>query len=218
VKDYIRLLSFLKPYVWPHFVLAMVCMVGFGATDGALPFLVQRVIDDIFTRRDQTALKYLPFVIIGIFSLRGFMNFGQSYLSDYVGLRIINDVRNALNRHFQSLSLSFFHRHSTGTLIARVNSDVGLLRYAITDALAAFMKDAVSLVALVIVAFLKDWVLASIAFIVFPASVLPVMRMSRRIKRFTRRGQISTGTLTALLQESIQGNRIVKAFGMEGYE
>ena len=218
MKDYIRLLSFLKPYVWPHFVLAMVCMVGFGATDGALPFLVQRVIDDIFTRRDQTALKYLPFVIIGIFSFRGFMNFGQSYLSDYVGLRIINDVRNALNRHFQSLSLSFFHRHSSGTLIARVNSDVGLLRYAITDALAAFMKDAVSLVALVIVAFLKDWVLASIAFIVFPASVLPVMRMSRRIKRFTRRGQISTGTLTALLQESIQGNRIVKAFGMEGYE
>src|SRR6266508_3453398 len=218
VKDYIRLLSFLKPYVWPHFVLAMVCMVGFGATDGALPFLVQRVIDDIFTRRDQTALKYLPFVIIGIFSFRGFMNFGQSYLSDYVGLRIINDVRNALNRHFQSLSLSFFHRHSTGTLIARVNSDVGLLRYAITDALAAFMKDAVSLLALVIVAFLKDWVLASIAFIVFPASVLPVMRMSRRIKRFTRRGQISMGTLTALLQESIQGNRIVKAFGMEGCE
>jgi subfamily B ATP-binding cassette protein MsbA len=218
MKDYLRLLSFLKPYVWPHFVLAMVCMVGFGATDGALPFLVQRVIDDIFTRKDETALKYLPFVIIGIFAFRGFMNFGQSYLNDYVGLRIINDVRNALNRHFQSLSLAFFHRHSTGTLIARVNSDVGLLRFAITDALASFMKDAVSLVALVIVAFLKDWVLASIAFIVFPASVLPVMRMSRRIKRFTRRGQISTGTLTALLQESIQGNRIVKAFGMESYE
>jgi ATP-binding cassette, subfamily B, bacterial MsbA len=146
------------------------------------------------------------------------MNFGQSYLNDYIGLRIINDVRNALNRHFQSLSLSFFHRHTTGALIARVNSDVGLLRFAITDAVASFMKDAVSLVALVIVAFLKDWVLASIAFIVFPASVLPVMRLSRRIKRFTRRGQISTGTLTAILQESIQGNRIVKAFGMEGYE
>jgi ATP-binding cassette, subfamily B, bacterial MsbA len=196
----------------------MVCMVGFGATDGALPFLVQRVFDDIFTRKDVRALTYLPVVIIGIFAIRGFMNFGQSYLNDYIGLRIINDVRNALNRHFQSLSLSFFHRHTTGALIARVNSDVGLLRFAITDAVASFMKDAVSLVALVIVAFLKDWVLASIAFIVFPASVLPVMRLSRRIKRFTRRGQISTGTLTAILQESIQGNRIVKAFGMEGYE
>jgi ATP-binding cassette, subfamily B, bacterial MsbA len=196
----------------------MVCMVGFGATDGALPFLVQRIFDDIFTRKNVSTLKYLPVVIVGIFAIRGFMNFGQSYLNDYIGLRIVNDVRNALNRHFQSLSISFFHRHTTGALIARVNSDVGLLRFAITDAVASFMKDAVSLVALVIVAFLKDWVLASIAFIVFPASVLPVMRLSRRIKRFTRRGQIRTGALTAILQESIQGNRIVKAFGMEGYE
>lgn len=218
MKTYARLLSFLKPYLWPYFILGMVCMVGFGATDGVLPFLVQRIIDDVFTRKDPVALTYLPAVIVGIFAFRGLMNFGQSYLNDYVGLRIINDVRNALNRQFQSLSLSFFYKHPTGTLIARVNSDVQLLRFAITDALASFMKDSVSLTALIVVAFLKDWVLASMAFVVFPASVLPVIRLSRKIKRFTRRGQISTGALTALLQESIQGNRIVKAFGMEKYE
>ena len=196
----------------------MLCMVIFGATDGALPFLVQRIIDDVFTLKDPGALRYLPIVIVGLFAFRGLVNFGQSYLTAYVGLRIVNDVRNALNRHFQSLSVAFFYRHPTGTLIARVNSDVQLLRYAITDAVASFMKDSVSLTALVIVAFLKDWVLASMAFVVFPASVLPIMRMSRKIKRFTRRGQISTGALTSLLQESIQGNRIVKAFGMETYE
>ena len=60
--------------------------------------------------------------------------------------------------------------------------------------------------------------MACIAFFVFPASVLPVIRLSRKIKKFTRRGQVSTGMLTSLLQESIQGNRIVKAFGMERYE
>jgi ATP-binding cassette, subfamily B, bacterial MsbA len=193
-------------------------MLGFGATDGAIPFLVQRIMDDVFARRDATALSYLPVLVVGIFAFRGLMNFGQSYLNDYVGLRVINDVRNQLNRHFQSLSLSFFHRHPTGTLLARVNSDVVLLRYSITDALASFLKDSTSLVVLVVVAFYKDWVLASIAFFVFPASVLPIIRLSKRIKRFTRRGQISTGTLTSLLQESIQGNRIVKAFGMESYE
>ena len=218
MHPYFRLLSFLKPYVWPYFVLAMLCMVIFGATDGALPFLVQHVIDDVFTQKDPSVLGYLPALIVGLFAFRGLMNFGQSYFTDYVGLRIVNDVRNALNRHFQSLSVSFFYRHPTGTLIARVNSDVQLLRYAITDAVASFMKDSVSLTALVIVAFLKDWVLASIAFVVFPAALVPLLRMSRKIKRFTRRGQVSTGVLTALLQESIQGNRIVKAFGMETYE
>jgi subfamily B ATP-binding cassette protein MsbA len=218
MKNYLRLLQFLKPYRWPHFTLAMVCMIGFGATDGVIPYLVQHVFDDVFQRKDVTVLSYLPFLIVGIFAFRGLMNFGQSYLNEYVGLRIINDVRNQLNRHFQSLSVSFFHRHPTGTLMARVNSDVGLLRFAITDAVASFMKDSVSLAVLIVVAFLKDAVLAAIAFIVFPASVLPVMRLSKKIKRFTKRGQIRTGALTALLQESIQGNRIVKAFGMEHYE
>ncbi|MGN6735108.1 MAG: ABC transporter ATP-binding protein [Candidatus Binatia bacterium] len=218
MQSYLRLLTYLKPYIWPYFTLGMLCMLGFGATDGTIPFLVQHIMDDVFARKDQATLSYLPLLVVAIFAFRGLMNFGQSYLTDYVGLRIINDVRNQLNRHFQSLSVSFFHRHPSGTLLSRVNSDVSLLRYSITDAVASLLKDSTSLVVLMVVAFLKDWVLASIAFFVFPASVLPIMRLSKKIKRFTRRGQISTGMLTELLQESIQGNRIVKAFGMEDYE
>jgi subfamily B ATP-binding cassette protein MsbA len=193
-------------------------MIAFSATGGAIPFLVQSIFDDVFSQKDQAALFYLPLVIIGVFALRGFMNFGQSYLTDYVGLRVIQDIRNALNQHMQYLSLSFFQRHPTGTLISRVNSDVYLVRAALTDSVASLMRDTTSLLALTTVAFFMDWVLASIAFFVFPASVFPIMRMSRKIRGFTKRGQISTGNLATLLQESIQGNRIVKAFGMEGYE
>ena len=218
MKTYMRLLPFLKPYIWPYFTLGMICMLGFGATNGVVPFLVQRIMDDVFANKNEVVLTYLPWVIIVVFALRGLLNFGQSHLSDYVGLRIINDVRNLMNRHIQSLSVSFFHRHPTGTLVARLNSDVTLLRAALTDSVSTFLRDSTSLVVLVAVAFYKDWMLASIAFFVFPASVLPVIRLGKNIKKITRRGQISTGALTALLQESIQGNRIVKAFGMEEYE
>jgi ATP-binding cassette, subfamily B, bacterial MsbA len=218
LKIYLRLLQYLKPYVWPYFVLAMACMLGYSATEGAMPFLVQWMMDDVFVNRDQSALYYLPATIVGIFFVRGLLNFGQSFLSDYVGLRIVQDMRNLLTRHLQFMSLSFFSRHPSGTLISRVANDVTLLRSALTDALASFLKDTTSLIVLVVVAFIKDWFLASLAFVVFPASVLPVMRLSRKIRRFARRGQISTGKLTVFLQESIQGNRIVKAFGMEEYE
>lgn len=218
LKIYLRLLQYLKPYFWPYFVLAMACMLGYSATEGAMPFLVQWMMDDVFVNKDQAALYYLPATIVGIFFVRGLLNFGQSFLSDYVGLRIVQDVRNLLTRHLQFMSLSFFSRHPSGTLISRVASDVTLLRSALTDALASFLKDTTSLIVLVVVAFIKDWFLASLAFVVFPASVLPVMRLSRKIRRFARRGQISTGKLTVFLQESIQGNRIVKAFGMEEYE
>jgi subfamily B ATP-binding cassette protein MsbA len=140
MKIYLRLLQYLRPYLWPYFSMAMVCMLGFSATSGVMPFLVQRVFDDVFARKDQVVLVYLPFVIIGVFAFRGFMNFGQSYLTDYVSLRIINDLRNALHYHLQYLSLSFFHRHTTGTLITRVNSDVGLVRSALTDSAASLMR------------------------------------------------------------------------------
>ena len=193
-------------------------MLGFGATDGAIPFLVQRIMDDVFSRKDQSTLAYLPALVVGIFAFRGLMNFGQSYLNDYVGLRIINDVRNQLNRHLPVVVAVIFSSPSHRRTAGKSEQRRVFLRYSITDALASFLKDASSLMVLIVVAFLKDWVLASIAFFVFPASVLPIIRLSRKIKRFTRRGQISTGTLTSLLQESIQGNRIVKAFGMEGYE
>jgi subfamily B ATP-binding cassette protein MsbA len=146
------------------------------------------------------------------------VNFGQSYLTEYMGLRIIADLRDYLNRHLQFLSLSFFQRHPTGTLISRMNSDVALARVALTDTIVSLTRDITSIVALVVVAFLKDWVLACIAVLVFPASVVPIVRLSGKIKRLTRRGQVATGKLTTLMQESIQGNRIVKAFGMEGYE
>ena len=218
MKNYRRLLRYLRPYVWPYFTIAMVCMAGYSATSGALPFLVQRVIDDVFAQKDKTSLFYLPFLIIGVFAFRGLVNFGDHYLTAYVGLRIINDVRDGLNRHLQFLSLSFFQRHPTGTLISRVTNDVSLVRSALTDSVASLIRDTTSLLALIVVAFLKDWVLATIAFVVFPASVLPITRMSKKIKRFTKRGQVAKGNLTNLLQESIQGNRIVKAFGMEKYE
>ena len=80
------------------------------------------------------------------------------------------------------------------------------------------MRDATTLLVLVTVAFVKDWVLASIAFIAFPATILPLMRIYQKVRRLSRKGQGSLGYLSALLQETIQGTRVVKAFGMEDYE
>lgn len=218
MKNYLRIVRYLKPYVWPYFIVAMVCMLGYSATEGAMPFLVQWMMDDVFVKKNTEMLYFVPGAIIVIFALRGALNFGQTYLSEYVGLSIVQDVRNQMMRHLQFMPLSFFSRHPSGTLISRIASDATLLRSALTDSVTSFLKDTTSLMVLIVVAFIKDWFLASLAFVVFPASVLPVMRLSRKMKRFARRGQISTGTLTSYLQESIQGNRIVKAFGMEEYE
>jgi len=193
-------------------------MLLFSATNGVMPFLIRHVFDDVFTNKNLLALKILPGVIIGTFLLRGVVGFGSGYLTEYVGQRIVADIRNALNDHIQHLSLSFFNRTPTGTIVSRVTNDVSLVRAGLTDAAASVLKDASSLVILVGVAFYQDWILSLIAFVIFPVSVLPIIRLSKRLRAFARKGQVSMGNMTMLLQETIQGNRVVKAFGMEAYE
>jgi len=112
-----RLLGYLRPYVWPHFVGAVVCMVLFGATNGIMPFLVRFIFDDIFTEKKVAVLWGLPFVIIGVFVARGLFAFGSTYLSEYVGQKIVADLRGALNAHIQRLSQSYFDRNSTGSVV-----------------------------------------------------------------------------------------------------
>jgi subfamily B ATP-binding cassette protein MsbA len=213
-----RLLAYMRPYVWPYFVGAMVCMILFGSTNGVMPFLVRFIFDDIFTAKNATVLQILPLAIILVFVFRGLCGFGSAYLSEYVSNCVINDLRNDLNAHIQDLSLGFFTQQPTGALLSRVTSDVYVIGTALTGTVASILKDGVSLIVLLVVAFYQDWVLALIGVVVFPASVLPMVRLSKRMRAHARKLQGTLGVLTALLQETVQGNRVVKAFNMQGYE
>jgi subfamily B ATP-binding cassette protein MsbA len=213
-----RLLGYLRPYVWPYFAGAMACMILFGSTSGAMPFLVRYIFDDIFTAKNGAVLQVLPVAIIVVFIFRGVCGFGSSYLSEYVSNEVINDLRNDLNAHIQDLPLGFFNQNATGALLSRVTSDVYVIGTALTGTAASVLKDGVSLIVLLIVAFYQDWLLALIGVVVFPASVLPMVRLSKRMRTHARKLQGTLGVLTALLQETVQGNRVVKAFNMQAYE
>jgi len=215
---YLRLLHYLRPYVWPHFCGGILCMLLFSASTAMLPFVVRDAVDQMFVNQDRAMLVYIPLAVVAVFTLRGVFNFGQAYLMEYVGQRIIRDLRSVLCEKLQWLSLAFIHRHPTGTLLSRVTNDVMLVRNAVTTAVVSVARNSTSVLALTAVAFYMDWVLASIAFVAFPAAVLPVRRLAGRVKSATTRTQVSTGLLTAILQESLQGSSIVKAFGMERHE
>jgi subfamily B ATP-binding cassette protein MsbA len=218
MQNYRRLLRFLRPYLWPHFAVAVVCMITYSATNGALPFLTKSIFDDVFAGRNEAFLTWLPGVIIGVFAVRGLVSYGEHYLMSYINGHIINDIRNALHGHILSLSISFFHRNPTGTLISRLTNDVGLVSRVLTEGGVSLLRDSVSLVVLTGAAIFMDPLLGLIAFVVFPISVFPMMKLGQKMRGVTKRGQVTVGQLTSLMQEAIQGIRIVKAFGMEQYE
>ena len=237
---YRRVLELVKPY-WPKLALAMLCMVFYSVLTAAQAFLVKPVLDGVFLKKegippfiqnmivqlhldgfflkkDLEMLRLLPFVIILLFLLKGIFNYGQSYLMNFVGLRIIADLREKLYNHLQTLSLSFFTKMPTGILISRITNDVNLVQGSVSSTITGLLKDAFTIIFLVGVVFYRDWKLAIIAFIIFPLAIIPIKEFGKRMRKFARKGQQRIGLLTTLLHETITGNRIVKAFNMEDYE
>lgn len=237
---YRRVLVLVKPY-WLKLALAMLCMVFYSVLTAAQAFLVKPVFDGVFLKKegippfiqniivqlhlegfflqkDMEMLRLFAVVIVLLFLFKGVFNYGQSYLMNFVGLRVIADLREKLYNHLQTLSLSFFTKTPTGILISRITSDVALIQGSVSSTITGLLKDAFTIIFLVGVVFYRDWKLAIVAFIIFPLAIIPIKEFGKRMRKFSRKGQQRIGLLTTLLHETITGNRIVKAFGMEDYE
>jgi subfamily B ATP-binding cassette protein MsbA len=214
---YRRLLELVKPY-WLKLCLAMICMLFVSLLTAGQAFLVKPALDDVFLKKDAQMLLLLPIAIILLFLLKGVFDYGQAYLMNYVGLRIVADIREKLYNHLQNLSLSFFTKTPTGILISRITNDVNLLQGSVSNVVTGLIKDAFTILGLTGVIFYRNWKLAIIAFIIFPLAILPIKEFGKRLRKFSRKSQQRMGSITTFLHETIVGNRIVKAFSMEDYE
>ena len=214
---YRRLLGFVIPY-WRRLLVAMICMGGVSAITAAFALLTKQVLDDVFINKDVFMLKVLPLAIIGLGVLKGLFNFAQGYLMNYVGQRVVADIRERLYDHLQTLSLSFFDRTPTGVLMARITNDVAAIQGAVSNAVTGMIKDFFTAVGLVGVVFYRNWQLALIAMLVFPLAAFPFVRFGRKLRKVSRKSLQTMAYINTFLQETIFGHRIVKAFGMESYE
>ncbi len=242
---YRRLLKFVRPY-WFKLILAVVCMVAVSSLTAATAWLFKPVVDGVFFRKEGMSsvtippfvsqvivhlhlenlllqrgmemLRLLPIILILLYLLKGIFNYGQAYFMNFVGLRIIADVREKLYNHLQTLSLSFFTKTPTGIIISRITNDVTLIQGTVSSTMAGVFKDILTFFGLVTVAFLQSWKLAVIAYIIFPLALIPIRGFGKKMRKFARRGQQRLGLLTTFLHETVTGNRIVKAFTMEEYE
>lgn len=214
---YLRLLGFVRPYV-KRLAGAVACMGIYSAFSGALAWLVKPVVDRIFVEQDAAMLALLPLAVLGVSVGKGLADYGQAYLMAWVGQRVIADVREKVYSHLQDLSLAFFHRNPTGQLISRITNDVNLLHGTVTDAVTGFLKDVLTICALVGVIFHNDWLLATVSLVIFPAAIAPLAKMGKRIRGFSRKSQVQMGSLTTILHEVLSGQPIVKAFCQESRE
>ncbi len=213
-----RVLAYVRRYAFPYMAILVLAMIVSSATDGAIPFIVKHFIDQMSHLKSIAVLKIISLELVAVVVLRSFSGFGEDFLSAYIGQHITLDIRSELNRKLQRMPLSFFNRTPSGMMMSRVVNDVGVISNGITDGAFSVIGEGARLIAVLGAAFWIDWKLALIAFVVFPCAVGPVLGFSRRMRKLTKKAQKQMSGITSLLQEAYQGNRVVKAFGMEEYE
>lgn len=212
-----RILQTIKPYR-NRLILAMISMIIVAGLSALQAYMVKPLLDEIFFKKDRLMLNLLPLALMLLFLVKGVFYYGYSYFMERVGQGIILDLRKKLYDHIQNLPLSFFTKTPTGELISRIISDVTLMQGAVSSALVGTLKDLFQALGLLTVIFYQDWKLALMSLIFLPLASLPIYRFGKKFRELSFSSQRTTASIANILQETIQGNRIVKAFGMEPYE
>ncbi|MBI4381007.1 MAG: ABC transporter ATP-binding protein [candidate division NC10 bacterium] len=165
-----------------------------------------------------SVLTFIGAALFLVFLAKGALSYLQQLQMRYVSERVQRDIRNDLYAHLQTLSLGFFSRRSTGEIMSRLTSDIESLGEASTELFRNALREPLNIVGLIALLFLIKWQLAVLSLLVLPVAILPILKFGAKIRRRGTRVQERRAELSTILQETISGVRIVKAFGMEEYE
>ena len=239
-----RLLRYLRPYM-PLLAGGIFLMMAMGAIEFLTAFSIRPALDVVLNPQS-TAQKLTLFQIpwnghtvylnsfvptrihhvwsvfalalVSLFFMKGLAEFFGGSLIEYVGLSAITDLRNQVYGKLVQQPVGFFHDNPVGRVMSAVISDVEQLRAVFSDHLVDFFRQIFSLVAFVCVLLVVDWRMAIGAVVLIPLVLYPVAKFGRKIRSSSQQSRSRLADLSQILQETISGNRVVKAFGMEGFE
>lgn len=214
---YFRALKYIKPY-WKRGLAAGICTIIAAGGTAYLPFVIKDMVDQVLSEKNTTMLNWIVLSIIVVFVIRGIAYYGQSYLMNYVGQRVIIDIRKAVFEKLQRLSMSFYDKHKTGTIMSYVTNDVSALQSAMVDNVVEMITETVILVASIVMMIYLDWKLFLVTFATFPVVLFFIDSFGKRIRKSGNRIQEAAADITSVLQEVASSPRVIKSFVREGYE
>lgn len=214
---YKRLISYVRPYMG-RMIAAIACIILAAGGNLAVPWIIKDVIDQVLINKDMAMLNIIAIGILIIFFLRGIFFFGQTYLMSYIGQRVIIDIREAVYRQLQRLSLGYFDKRQTGAIMSSVTNDVSALQAALVDSLVEMVTEAMILIGSLGAMFFLHWKLSLLTLITMPLVLQAINTFGKKLRQAGRVLQARTADITAILQETISGIRVIKSFAREDYE
>lgn len=212
-----RLLAYLASYKLRLFA-ATIGLVFAAALSLVFPAVIQQVVDSVFSDADVALLDIITLALLGVFLLRSLASFVQTYNMNYVGEKIVVDLRCQLYAHLQTLSLRYYADRRVGELISRLSSDVTVVRTVLTGNIATVLQQALTLIGAVAVMFWLNWRLTLFIIVLMPLVVVVGTVLGRAIQRTSTRVQDELAGATVVAEEVFQNIREVKSFVREQYE
>lgn len=214
---YLRILSYIKPYMH-RLLFAMVCTIMAAAGNLYIPWIIKDMIDEVLADKNGTMLNWIAASIIAIFIVRGLFWYGQNYLMSYVGQSVIIDIRAAVLKKLQRLSVSFYDKNKTGTIMSYVTNDVNALQSAMVENTIEMITEGFILIGSVVAMIYLDWRLTLFTVCTFPVVLWFMEFFGKKIRKTGGRIQECTADITSVLQESVASARVIKSFVREDYE
>jgi subfamily B ATP-binding cassette protein MsbA len=244
MTELLRLLAYARRY-WLYLVLSVLLMALVGAAHGSIALLIGPIFDFVlnpaapdrpvllFTipvlQRPVYLNQFMPagvhnvasmvaFAILVVFAVKGICDYLANYMINYAGFSAVTDMRNTVFEKVLRHGSEFFEAHSTGRLMSSIMNDIEKIQVATSHILADLLRQSFIVVFLLFVILRKDWQLAVLSLVVMPLILVPTARLGRRIRRTSRRAQDQAAEVNEILQETLSGHQVVKAFGTEIYE
>lgn len=214
---YRRLLSYALVY-WVIFIIAVFGMIIVAGASTAFPAIMQPLMDEGFVNRDPETIRWIPFALIAIFLVRVIGAFVSAYGMSVIGRNVIRELRTEMFTRLLTLPKSFYDQATSGELISKFSFDVEQVANATTKAVTVFIRDALTVIALVGWMFYLNTKLAFVFLTVAPIVAFLIIAVSKRFRNISRNIQVSMGDVSRVIEESIKGHLVVKIFGGREYE
>ncbi|MBF0416253.1 MAG: lipid A export permease/ATP-binding protein MsbA [Magnetococcales bacterium] len=212
-----RLWGMIRPY-YGQLAISLFCMLFMAASSGAIAYMVQPLVDDVFIRRNAELVMWIPLLVMVLFVLRGIAFFFQSFLITAVGHRFVQTLQMQLYDKLLHLDLAHFLSRSTGGYISRLIFDINMIRAVVSTTIADIIREIATVIFLFGVVIFQAVDLALVSVMGIPLVGYMIFRFGLMMRRLSRNRQELMEEVTAHLEETISGMHVVKTFSMERHE
>jgi subfamily B ATP-binding cassette protein MsbA len=209
-----QIIRITKPY-WKRVFFGIVLGLLTSAMTGAIAWIVKFVVDDILVEQKYEYLKFFAIGIVALFTMKGGLQFGYTYVIRSSAMKLIRDTQNKLHKHILYIPVEYFHAESSGIVLSRVINDVRLLSALFSEVIRAALIQIPTIVVLLGVAFYRKWDLTLLTILLFPFIALSTRKFGKKIKRRTLEAQKKLASVTHRLNETMSGLKIIKVFNRE---